>query len=90
MVDWNENIVKYKNKAKINTDFRYDIDYQSRSHRKNEWTTCEWMGIVTIVIDNTVVEESYVESGNEGVGKISSEITKLYCTKIINFDSIPT
>ncbi len=90
--DWistNDNKTKYSKVPKHNSSYNYNLanNYKGRCDRPDEWTVCEWTGIVPVVVDNTVFEEGYVGSGNDGIGTHSDVPTRVFCLEIMDFSS---
>lgn len=86
----NKDLVVYKqNQEKTKTyDRSLKNSYVPRSERTDEWTPVEWTGLVPVLVDYTVTnEETYVTSGDNGIGTYSNVPTRLYCLEILDLSS---
>lgn len=68
-----------------NDDYDHEQKYIQRSERFNKFTCCAINGMVIVNVDNTVVRGCFIESGENGIGRLSKKKTRLYCL-LVNKD----
>jgi len=82
----NKDVIIYKKNQEKTKSLNKDIgnSYLPRSKRPDEWTAVEWLGLVPILVDYTVQEETYVISIDQGIGSYSNAPTRVYCLEILD------
>lgn len=67
---------------KVNSKYDISQPYVPRSERRDQWTTCEKSGIVTVEYTGELAIGNYVISGRDGVAKRSSRKTNIQVVDI--------
>lgn len=80
----NNNPSRYFEERQVNPNYNPNASYASRSERSDQYTACEWSGRAPVFVELDVVEETYLISGEGGIGKTSSIPTRVYVLEIIN------
>jgi len=82
----NKDVIVYKQNQEKTITFDKNLkdNYLPRSQRPTEWTAVEWIGLVPVLVDYTVTEETYIVSGENGIGTYSDALSRLYCLEIID------
>jgi hypothetical protein len=82
----NKDVIIYKQNQEKTTTYDKALKdiYLPRSQRPAEWTAVEWVGLVPVLVDYTVTEETYVTSADQGIGTYSNVPTRVYCLEILD------
>ena len=69
---------------KYNLSYNIRNVYMPRSVRRDEWTTCEKMGIVIAEYSGTISAGDYLISGADGIAKLATHKTNIKVLNIID------
>lgn len=64
-------------------------EYTPRVQRPSEYTVCEWTGRAPLLVDRSVVPESYCVAGQDGIGTFSDASTRMYVIDVVRLDALP-
>lgn len=73
---------------KVNSKYDISQPYVPRSERRDQWTTCEKSGIVTVEYTGELAIGDYVISGRDGVAKRSSRKTNIQVVELDTSKSV--